>query len=289
MNSNDIDILGKIKLLVWVARFIRKLGGSKAVIHAKHYVTLQALLPLHLQAIHKMRKLALDMLDQSSDTPRKSSREAMEVCSALRNTMGNVLDLNVHDLHCSIKVFIPGDRVVTWARSGPLDDRPHEFGEDAARPLTDGTPWCALIGRNDGKTSWRQHKCFSCNDLLRAHERELWVCKRDNWQRYYKSVLVYPLLYRKDADEPETVVFGFLCFDSPKKDAFIGLPDIFDFRETEDWNKYHHLLNTKAPFHLGAILADTLSIFLRPFYEGQMTQDKRNQALLDVTDRDYIR
>jgi len=63
-------------------------------------------------------------------------------------------------------------------------------------------------------------------------------------------------------------VSGFLAFDSPKVNAFPGLPDIFNFRE--DLHHYHTPLRKSAIFQMGAALADTLGIAFVPFcdYNG---------------------
>lgn len=67
--------------------------------------------------------------------------------------------------------------------------------------------------------------------------------------------------------QSEKVIFGFLCFDSPKANAFLGMPNIFDFLENDGWVQYHKKLKENAPHHTSAIMADTLSMFLRPYYE----------------------
>lgn len=232
----------------------------------KHYITLQTLTPLHMGAVHELRQLAIDIVASSeADGVRRTTRQAVVACTAMRDTLANLLDLDEHELHCSIKLFDKDDNIRTWARSKPLDDRPPEM--DVSRPLTDGTPWCALLGKDDGITHWREYRCFSCNDLVQAHSKGRLSIKRSDWQRYYKAALVYPLVYRRDIDRSEKVIFGFLCFDSPKVNVFIGMPDIFDSIDNDGWHQYHMRLKEKAPHHASAIMADTLSMFMRPYYE----------------------
>lgn len=253
-----------IKTAVWVSRFLRKVGFRQQIVIAKQYVALQTLMPLHSMAIHEMRSLALDVYESNNI---EIARQAMKTCTAIRNVLGNLLDLNEHELHCSIKLFDNEEKIGTWARSQPLDDRPTEL-DGSTRPISDGTPWCVVLGKDDGITRWREHCCFCCNDLEAAQSSGKLQIKRQNWARYYKSALVYPLVYRQCANRETKVIFGLLCFDSPRKKAFLGVPDIFNFSSESGWTDYRIKLMNSAPFHAGAILADTLSVFLRPFYEA---------------------
>ncbi|HEY9146838.1 MAG TPA: hypothetical protein VIN36_09155 [Thiobacillus sp.] len=267
--SNDdfkFEIPWWLKGLVKAAGVLRSAGLRDRIVIAKHYVTLQTLFPLHLEAVHAMRRLASDALHGPGANDAHFAAEAMHVCTALNKTMGAALDLGTNELHCSIKVFLPPDRIGTLARSEPMDDRPLEMGPENARPLTDGTVWCALMGQNDGRTHWRRYQAFACNDLPDAHRKGKLRCGRPDWQDYYQSVLVYPLLYRSDGTQKGTV-FGFLGFDSPRAGAFLGAPNIFDHMENDGWGKYHERLNRCSVFHLGAILADSLSVFMRPYYQ----------------------
>ncbi len=268
IEPKDFGIPWWLRSAIWALSLARKAGFRKQVVYAKQYVALQTLAPLHSDSVHSMRRLALDMLARNPD-PERATREAMRVCTAFRKTMGTLLELEDNELHCSLKVFGDDNRILTWARSEPYDDRPHETGEDHSRPVTDGTVWCAILGSNDGITRWRRYRCFCSNDLPSAQGKSLFVCNRTDWQQYYKSVLVYPLMYRADADEKDPTVFGFLGFDSQKRGAFQGLPDIFDYRDPDQWGKFHDVISTKAAYHLGAAMADTLSVFLRPYYQQE--------------------
>lgn len=268
IDLRDIGVDGWIKLSVWIARIARKLGAEGFILRAKHYITLQTLLPVHLQAVHQLRRLGLDICDQKIDdeTAPHVARQAVDACTAMRNCMANLLDLSESQLHCNIKLFGSDGTILTWARSKPRDDRPHELDAKVGRPITDGSVWCALLGKSDGRRAWRQHKCFACNDLLTASHRHQFICGRDNWQQFYKSILAYPLMYRDEADATEAHVFGFLSFDSPNSRVFLGTPNIYDYCEADQWSNYHDRLQGNATFHLGAIMADTLSMVLKPLY-----------------------
>ena len=228
-----------------------------------------------------MRRLALDTVSNDQDVGKTSTRQAMTTATAMRNALGNILDLDEHSLHCSIKVFQEDGHVATWARSSPLDDRPVETSGEA-KPISDGTPWCALMGKDDGITRWRKIRCFASNDLTQANEKRLLTIGRENWSHYYKSALVFPLIYYNECENNQSpVIFGFLCFDSPEQNAFPGLPDIFRYRDPHDLQSYHRALSKQAAFHMGAIMADTLSVFLRPFYELRQRNGVYNKKELN--------
>jgi len=253
-----------IKSALFVANVVRKLGGRKIVIKGKQYVALQSLSPLHVETIHHIRTLGLDMMEEDESRTQRCIRQATFACTAMKETYSNLLDLDRHQLQCSIKLFTPDKTIFTFARSTPYDDRPLD-DQGPHSQITDGTPWCALLGQSDGVTSWRRQVCFACNDLLSAHARGLFVCKRNNWMSLYKSAIVFPICYRADGNPREAAVIGFLSFDSPLKDAFYGVPDIFSYREHQQRPEYHERLHQVATFHLGAIMADTLSMALRPY------------------------
>jgi hypothetical protein len=61
--------------------------------------------------------------------------------------------------------------------------------------------------------------------------------------------------------------FGFLALDSKKVDAFTGMPEIFE--HVNDRDVYHDMARKSAMFQTGAIIADTLSMFLRPICTGE--------------------
>ena len=262
--DQGVDVGFWVKAVVWGGKVLRTLGGRRLVHSVKHYLALQALAPLHVEAVHKMRRLSIDVL---AGDRKQTVRQAKETCTAMRNTMANLLDLDEHELHCSIKVFTPSGKVTTFARSAPLGDRPLETDGSIERPVEAGSPWCALVARDDGKTRWEKHKCFACNDLPKADGNHFLTIERPDWQRFYKSVLVYPLInHDSNQCQQASSIFGFLCFDSPRIGVFSGMPDIFDYRGHEQRAEYHKLLSQNALFHMGAILADTLSVFLSPLY-----------------------
>jgi hypothetical protein len=263
-----VDLATTFWMLRWGARILRGAGGKKVIYAVRDRSSIGLLRPLHFNVIHRMRRLSVQMTDESDD-PEAAAHLALELCTQCRTTMCRLLELNSNELHCCLKLMVtrPGapdeDRVATWARSEPLDDRPIETGDANAHLVNANSVWSALMGRNDGITGWRPFSCFACNDLTKRHE--LFKCDRENWTRYYKSTLVFPLRYQENPQCTSYRNIGFLAFDSHNTSAFKGLPDIFDFRD--DPSGYRDLLEDCTAFHLGAIFADTLSGFLRTAYE----------------------
>jgi len=64
------------------------------------------------------------------------------------------------------------------------------------------------------------------------------------------------VLFRSDNQTRHT--YGFLAFDSPKKNAFKGMPSTLDNRTTPD--EFRNYIWSATVFHLGAAMADILGI-----------------------------
>ena len=145
--------------------------------------------------------------------------------------------------------------MATWVRSEPLDDRPVETGEENAHEVEKNTVWSSLMGVSDGKMSWRPFPCFACNDLAAAGAS--FRCDRRDWQNYYRSALVFPLRFPPRKQSIEYVNLGFLAFDSPKCNAFAGIPNIFDFSDNP--TGFQNALEKRMAFNLGGAMADILT------------------------------
>ena len=134
------------------------------------------------------------------------------------------------------------------------------------------------VGRDDerrpagGRTTvcrtWfpHAHVCFSCNDLTK---HETFECSRDNWQRYFKSTIVFPLRYKKIKQRKHEIV-GFLTFDCKFSNVFGNIADIFEFKDKPE--EYNHKLLSSTVYHVGGLIADTLAtaIYLQ---EGQLEEN----------------
>lgn len=237
--------------------------------YAKCRATKNVLHDLHDQLLHRLRRLAPAVAD--FDSEYDAAHLATQVCTESRRIVSAFLELGANDLHACIKLLKPpldegdseGWRVATWVRSEPEDDRPFEQGDYNAHKVSANTVWSALLGENDGKEDWRPYCCFACNDL---RENTNFMCDRDNWRRYYRSVLVFPIRYVADNVGEASGIIGFLAFDSPKKNAFPGLPDIM--ATSDDPAAFRQKLEKHAIFHLGAIIADTLGAVLREAHKS---------------------
>lgn len=256
------------------ARGLRKVRGGRLVWHIRNAATRTPAMQLHTGLIHPLRRLAFAMADQGWDRSKITAATlALQVCTECRRLVGGVFELPDNQLHCCIKLFLPGssaggdnqgdhDRVATWVRSEPLDDRPVEEGDSNTHLVVRNSVWSALLGSSDGETVWRPFTCFACNDL--AKRGELFRCDRENWQRYYRSTLVFPIRYPTNEQGTEFDCIGFLAFDSPRTGAFPGLPDIYDHRQSPQ--EYRDLLEKSTVFHLGSIIVDVMGTILRDPY-----------------------
>jgi len=259
-----------IKAVVWAVKLARRLRAQRLLARLRDRAVFGVLHPLHLDVLHAMRGLAVHMMAWGEYD--EAGELASRICTGCRKVMGTLLELKPNELHCCLKVMAPRgdasdpDRVATWMRSEPYDDRPIEIGNANAHLVGTNTVWCALFGRSDGITNWRPFTCFACNDL--AERVDLFKCDRETWARYYRSTLVFPLRYISANSGMAYENIGFLAFDSPRVGAFAGLPDIFEYRDR--LTEYQDLLENSSVFHLGAILADTLSALLRRCYQDRL-------------------
>jgi len=254
--------------VVWPARLLRKIGLRAPVRAVRTRATLGILGPLHVGVIHRMRNLALSIQDWN-DVPPDLGFRAVDVCTSCANVMSDLLEIPEQEFHCCLKVFGPEmGTVATLARSVPFDERPSD-----EHGVQENTVWSALLGHDDGSNHWRPMNCFCCNDLW-AH-KPYFHCSRTNWEHFYRSVLVFPLRYVYDPVRNQYRTIGFLCFDSPNANAFPKMPDAFEYRGRPD--RYRQKLAAQPAFHLGAIMADSLSMFLRASYERNANVEEPGQ------------
>lgn len=265
-----------ITCVQWGAKVVRWAGGQRLVASIRHAGALGILAPLHYRVLHAARNLAVEMAGHPPEKAQeRASFAARQFCTECRDVMGRMLEVEPSELHCCLKVMTSqegqghADRVATWARSDPLDDRPVEIGNQNAHVICKNSVWASLMGESDGRLDWRPFPCFACNDLANAKG---FRCDRDNWEDYYRSALVYPLRYIASDNCYDYVNFGFLAFDSPRNGVFLGVPEIYDYKDEPP--RFRARLEKSAVFNLGAIIADALSMFMRPYYEGSLRQGK---------------
>jgi hypothetical protein len=220
----------------------------------------------HHEFIHPMRELGFRMSADWMGEKDPAADAAGRIVTACRERMCELLKLREYELNCCIKVMGPRsngeDMVSTWVRSEPRDSRTQLLGHKNARPVSKNTVWSCLLEKDDKTTRWHGFRTFACNNLAAA--KDLFQCDREGWQRYYQSALVFTIRYPKNTQENEFLCVGFLVFDSPKINAFAGIPNIFKFTHNPD--EYAVLLDKSAAFHLGAVFADMLGSILGPAY-----------------------
>jgi hypothetical protein len=238
----------------------------------------------HTELARPLGSLAMAVCDEQPDL-RFVINNITEFCTGCRFLMCKLLEIEDNQLHVCMKVLVRGeteenDSVRTLARSEPLDGR--AIKEGVIHRVGNNSVWSALLGKSDGVHHWRPFNCFSCDDLLKRPEE--FRCSREQWQQYYRSVLVFPLECLDREDTGQFDVFGFLAFDAGRPGAFARLPDIFEHKT--NWGVYHDKLIKRTTFHFGAAAASILSTALRPLYEktiGAQTDatTRRKPALLE--------
>jgi hypothetical protein len=262
------------EFLVKIARFLRELktfGGHKLVGRIRRRASCGFFHLLHMDVVHRLRQLGMCMESGNPDQHR-ASELAIEFCTACALLMQQIVEVEQQELHCCLKVIVKGqngkgDKLLTWARSNPQDDR--EDSEEGS-PLIENTSWNAFAGSNDGKNHWRRMCCFCCNDLTDFTDE--FDNGRKEWSKFYKSKLTFPIRYldKSKANTWETI--GFLEFDSMKRKVFTGMPSSFE--HIKDPSGFRAKLEKNAIFHSGAIIADSLSMCLRPYYESRKNNTK---------------
>lgn len=256
------------EMLVKGARLLRYLGAENVVGKVRRRASREFFHLLHIDVIHRLRNLAMCMEDGHPDK-KLASVMAIDFCSACALLMQQIVESERNDLHCCLKVIVKGkdgaDMLQTWARSEPSDERDDdEFGAS----LTQNTIWNAFRGHSDGSNVWRKMCCFCCNDLTQFAQE--YNNGRKEWLKFYKSKLVFPVRYL-DKIKPNTwETIGFLEFDSTRTKTFPGMPCVFGY--SKDPVGYRSKLEKSAVFHSGAIIADSLSMCLRPYYESRKKQ-----------------
>jgi len=216
--------------------------------------------------------------------PNNIVGQANHLCTEFRKSMGSLLMLGENDLHCCLKMLTPPQlpatvpNVITWARSSPFDDRevrkPHPMSKETS------SVYAALTGGYDGITQWRKFPCFSASSLRNSFDK--FKCSRQDWSTYYQSVMVFPIRYVRNPDTNDYDTIGYIAFDSIKKDAFSGLPNIFQYCDNP--TEYQNRLLECSAFHLGAIFADSLSAFLHGIYNSaSLTGNDNEQQITDKT------
>jgi hypothetical protein len=252
---------------VWASRLLRLCRGRGLVHAVRSRAMATPIATLHNNVISEVSALSATARHWEEAQDRVVE-QAVRVCSACRDVLAELLQLDFSMLSCRIKLLTEGSGkggdspVFTLASSAPFDGRPR--GDGASGPqASQNTAWSAIMGCFDGHTRWRPMPCFCCNDL--SARASLFACHIRGWQNFYKSTLVFPLRYKIAPERFEQI--GFLAFDSPTCEAFIGFPESFDFRDHDQWNEYNSRLTLSSTYNLGGIMANLVSECLKASYE----------------------
>ena len=94
-----IDPSWTLRLLVRGSRLLRKLGLKAVVGAARRRASLDSLARPHLELTHKARLLACHAAACTSKQDRRFVRPAVEVCTACRVSMADLLELADNELN----------------------------------------------------------------------------------------------------------------------------------------------------------------------------------------------
>ncbi len=243
-----------VGFVLWGSRLARFLKAHGVVGAVKRRAALSYLTLLHQNVVHDMRTFA-----QCAHAPDAIGPTAEALCNSCRDLFCDLHELAINQLHCSIKIIDEdgsGNAIIkTLARATPADSRPNVYD---GHPVVSDSVWCSLLGVDDGNTRWEVFNCFSSNDLA-GHSH--YVSHRPDYQKYYRSTVVFPIRYLRSTEKHDFVTVGFLAFDSPKVDAFSRMPEILD--KGVVWADFHDRLKDQSSFHAGAMVVDCLAYFLR--------------------------
>jgi len=273
------NALGGLVLAIRTIRVLRWLKWHRFVSKLRGRGMLSTLSELHAGAIHAMRDFAAEVQRWDDQRP-DAHNAARRACTTCAEVMRNLLELDAHSLHCCLKVHVKGqakdeDYVATWMRSQPGDDRDKD-DRFVRHRVAMNSAWASLLGGSDGAVTWTSPlNCFACDDLT-EHEGT-YRNTRENFRQFYRSTVVYPLHYTiGQPGNRRCRTIGFLAFDSDKTRAFIEMPCIYRFCPTgQGLPAYRAALDRNPVFHLGAIMADVMAMFLGPAYEKHAAKEER--------------
>ena len=270
--GDTVSATTTLTMIRYGAKILRWLRLNGIIKEVKSQANLGLVCQLHEQVIHHSRDLGMRM-EKWVHTEAETTALAKNVCTSSMQLMSNFLELKPGYLNCCFKVLHPSIdkgtnfKVASWTRSSPYDSRQKDKTEYTVK---DNSVWSAMFGEYDGKTNWDEpYDCFTCNDLWKYSNFQN---SRKDWKTFYRSCLVFPIKYISyEEGQPVDNLIGFLAFDSPKAGAFGNVPDIFKYSsDLESRAKYYSLLHSSPTFHIGAIIADTLSMFLRSAYSNNI-------------------
>lgn len=237
-------------------------------------VLFDVLSALHNEFVHKLR----DVEDEDGNINISN-----DLANGCRNCLAKCMGVSENKLHCSIKRYDTNNKIFALARSTESTQRyvgkiggsdHHQAGENSA--------FAAITAVSDRYVNWEGYRYpfFISSNLTDESHQRLYCCSRGNWEKYYKSVAVFPIGRVLCIDKKAVFILaGFLTFDSIDGDMFANLPDAFDYRERVS-EYYHHALLHKE-VHLCGLMADSLwhYLTLKPNKEANRRKGTENEGL----------
>ena len=269
---------GTIKLLLRLSSFASKWKiGRNLAREIRDRVLWGFASGAHIEHAHSLRTFAHKAYIRG--LKNLSPEDTISLASSERDVMAKLLGVPNQDIHCTIKLCHWPQGITdkglceihTIARSEPCERPPEYYPKKHL--AKDNSAFASLVGCDDNKNRWTDpFCCFLCNDLT----KENFDCSRENWQKYFKAALVFPLRNLHYAKGQSRIV-GFLTFDSEKTSIFGRIPNIFSYRR-----KNKSTYNTKCIYstvvQVGGLLADTLFMTVNGvlIYEKQRGENNGN-------------
>lgn len=262
---------------------IRHLANSRPVRKYLSRYYNSFIFPFRYNFLPLCRDFSLNLKQPSPDRSLASSL-AVELCTAAKTVICDFLDLDQTQATCTLRVLTQTAKspieaeIITWGTSMPFDGR-HPHNSPTLAQLN--TVYASLLGFDRLGTGFSDTiSCFSANDLTKPAAYKNYSDSLANWAEYYKSLLAYRI-GTFDEVTLQYTPFGFLVFDSPLKNAFEGVPDVFDYAGRLD--DYDVALQKAPIFGLGDAMAEILSMSIGPLHR-QLLQSEVKTPTSKKTD-----
>jgi hypothetical protein len=243
-----------VKSGVWASkRWKCWLGAAK---HIRSHVIRSTTQQLHEEFVHALRDWTSECLWHGLGNTHYNLSTAAARSAA--QCVERLLELPADSVHCSIKIFLPGEGPKPWVETIGRSS-PRHAGCDNPQPLEGNTAFKMIDAFTDGDGRHRSaFRFFSCPDLSR--HSGAFQCTRPGWEGSYCTTVVLPMRVKNHLGIP--VPFGFVTFDSLMPGAF-GLPDVMEFRNTptghlDFWEK----AKTAPVTHMMGLITDSVATML---------------------------
>lgn len=214
---------------------------------------------VHTQIVHEARVLNTSMIFSALNPKSNCRKEFDDFCEAVVDTFNALLGKEQQYTCRMMKRYKDGDRyfvkTIGQSKSG---FRPASFNGYAKSyiDVSKNSIWASMHPKmNDGRTVWDCQRAFACNDLSKYNTK--FQCCLEDWHQAFLSTIAVPIRAPlSPTSTSEMAEFGYLWITSPLKNAFPGLPEIYDFAES---TKYSTALQNCPSFHTLASAADSIA------------------------------